>query len=992
MRPSSLRVARSLFLGFAILSCAGERAVGPTLQLGAGRTDVSAAASSSSTVVISQVYGGGGNSGAPLRNDFIELFNRSSEPLSLVGWSVQYGSTTGLISQKTDLTGTIAPGGYLLVQEAIGAGTTLPPLPTPDVIGTIAMGAGAGKVALVRNTTPLNCGGLSSGVFVPCSAAALVNIADLVGYGTGTNFVEGAGPTPNIGNTTASLRKDAGCADTDNNASDFATGAPSPRNSAITGTPCVVVGPVTAVAISPAGATMFLGTPKQFTAVGTDENGRTSPTTFTWTSTDETVVAFNDPASGLASAPGGQGTVTITATAANGVAGSTTVFVTEPGGAASVSIAINTPRQAPVGYTKPAFQTVRDADGVIISPPPPLVWSSSDVNIATVDQLGYITGVAPGSVTIKATAANGVFGTSSFTVIPADAATAAIYRNHLEFGTPTDNTSDDEHLLVHRQFVESYNKNRGGPNWVSWDLNASQFGGAPRCDCFSADQTLPADFYHVVDFDYRNGLYDRGHMVQSESRTTTDQENASTFLLTNILPQGAENNQGPWSRFENFLNDLARGTTANPTKHEIYVIAGGQYGPNPGTLKGEGKVAIPDYTWKIAVIMPEGNGLADVHSAGDVDVIAVEMPNLITPGVPASSVGIRNVPWETYKKTVDQIEAQTGYDFLSALPDRIELLVESGDHAPVAVAGGATTGVEGSPVSFDGTGSSDPDGEALTYAWDFGDGTTGTGASPTHVYADNGSFSATLTVRDPIGADDSQQRAVTIFNVAPVVNTLAVTPSVLSGETAFALATFSDAGVNDNPWSYAFDWGAGSTSTGSTGDQHSSVGSSRSFFVAGTYSVGFAVSDKDLASSASRVATFIVRRIPTTLAVKPGKINIRGPAKGDLTVTVFGTSTIAAGSIDLASVRIGTTGVNTKRKGGFKFSLEDANRDGIIDLILHFDRSDLVDDGQLTDATTELVLQADLSDGRQIEARGAVTIESKGPPRPPPGPGPGPKD
>ena len=108
---------------------------------------------------------------------------------------------------------------------------------------------------------------------------------ELVGYGTGTTFFEGAGPTATLTNTTAALRKDAGCTDNDVNSTDFATGAPAPRNSTVTGTPCVEVGPVVTVTISPAGATMFLGTPKQFTAVGTDLNGRTSPTTFTWSRT-----------------------------------------------------------------------------------------------------------------------------------------------------------------------------------------------------------------------------------------------------------------------------------------------------------------------------------------------------------------------------------------------------------------------------------------------------------------------------------------------------------------------------------------------------------------------------------------------------------------------------------------------------------------------------------------------------------------------------------
>ena len=77
-------------------------------------------------VVISQVYGGGGNSGATYKNDFIELFNKGSVPVSLSGWSVQYSSATGTTWQVTPLTGTLQPGQYYLVQEAIGAGGTAP--------------------------------------------------------------------------------------------------------------------------------------------------------------------------------------------------------------------------------------------------------------------------------------------------------------------------------------------------------------------------------------------------------------------------------------------------------------------------------------------------------------------------------------------------------------------------------------------------------------------------------------------------------------------------------------------------------------------------------------------------------------------------------------------------------------------------------------------------------------------------------------------------
>ena len=127
-------------------------------------------------VVISQVYGGGGNTGATLTNDFIELYNRGASTVAIDGWSVQYASATGTTwTNITPLSGVIPPGEHYLIQEAQGTGGTTA-LPAPDATGTIAMGATAGKVALVTATGALTCGS-------NCDTAAAVR--DFVGYGNG---------------------------------------------------------------------------------------------------------------------------------------------------------------------------------------------------------------------------------------------------------------------------------------------------------------------------------------------------------------------------------------------------------------------------------------------------------------------------------------------------------------------------------------------------------------------------------------------------------------------------------------------------------------------------------------------------------------------------------------------------------------------------------------------------------------------------------------
>jgi hypothetical protein len=189
-----------------------------------------AARSAASDMVVSQVYAGGGNSGATYANDFVELFNRGAAAVDLSTWSIQYASAAGTSWQVTPLSGSVQPGRYYLVGLASAAAVGAP-LPTPDTSGTTNLANSGGKVALVRTATALACGATAG------SCSADPNVADLLGYGSATDY-EGSGPATGLSNTTAAVRAGDGCTDTDSNANDFAGAIPAPRTSATTAVPC----------------------------------------------------------------------------------------------------------------------------------------------------------------------------------------------------------------------------------------------------------------------------------------------------------------------------------------------------------------------------------------------------------------------------------------------------------------------------------------------------------------------------------------------------------------------------------------------------------------------------------------------------------------------------------------------------------------------------------------------------------------------------------
>ncbi len=156
--------------------------------------------------MIHEIYGGGGNNGAQYKNDFIVLYNSSSEDISMDGWMIQYASTSGSFSSSnsTKLVGTLSARSFYLIRQAAGNGNGVE-LPESDAFGTVGLSASSGKVALVKSEV-------------------VVNSQDEKDY---IDFVKYSGAS----NTKSVHRKNAACPDSDDYENDFEAHAPDPRNS-----------------------------------------------------------------------------------------------------------------------------------------------------------------------------------------------------------------------------------------------------------------------------------------------------------------------------------------------------------------------------------------------------------------------------------------------------------------------------------------------------------------------------------------------------------------------------------------------------------------------------------------------------------------------------------------------------------------------------------------------------------------------------------------
>ncbi len=568
---------------------------------------------STSPILISQVYGGGGNSGATYQNDFVELYNRSAAPVDTAGWSIQYTSEDGDTWEfgTQPLGGIIGPGEYYLI--ALGSGGAVgAPLPAAQINGLINMSATSGKVALVNSFDGLvgNC---------PLGDPSLL---DFVGYGT-PDCREGAAPAPAPSSSTSIFRLGGGSIDTNNNGSDFVTGAPNPRQTAVI------------QELSP----LVLSTDPR-------KNGTNAARDASVT------ITFTEP-------------VTVSGswfdiTCAGGQHNSATFAMTNGGRTHVITPNVNflAGEQCTVTIFKDQIHDVDvDDPGPSDGLPANYVWSFTVSNGTAPPYASsvHLTMGDPGCGTLYGCAAASLGAPSNF-------------------------------LMDKPEFTISYNRDKGAPNWVSWHLSDEWVGSLTRVDTFRPDPGVPDTWYRVQAFDFSGSGFDRGHMTPNADRDkeTSIPINQATFLMSNMVAQAPDNNQGPWAALENYLRTLL-------PANEIYIVSGGYGTGGTGsnglaTTIANGHVNVPASTWKVALVLPKANGDDISRVNCSTRSIAVVMPNI---------QGIRTTPWENYLTTVDAVEALTGYNFFQNLPDPYERCVEAG-----------TNGVN-PPLDTDGDGTPD---------------------------------------------------------------------------------------------------------------------------------------------------------------------------------------------------------------------------------------------------------------------------------------------
>ncbi|PWJ56040.1 PKD repeat-containing protein [Quadrisphaera granulorum] len=222
--------------------------------------------------------------------------------------------------------------------------------------------------------------------------------------------------------------------------------------------------------------------------------------------------------------------------------------------------------------------------------------------------------------------------------------------------------------------------------------------------------------------------------------------------------------------------------------------------------------------------------------------------------------------------------------------------VTAPNQAPTAA---FTGGAKDLVATFDASTSKDADGTVASYAWDFGDGSTGTGATPTHTYAAAGTYTVKLVVSDDKGATGTTSSALTV--TAPVNQAPTASFASASKDLGATFDAKASADSDGTVASYAWTFGDGTSGTGVT--------AAHTYAAAGTYTVTLVVTDDKGATGTSTdtvvvTAPVVANQAPTasfTSAVTKLQANLDASASKDADGTVasyawdFGDGTTGTG-------------------------------------------------------------------------------------------------
>lgn len=208
--------------------------------------------------------------------------------------------------------------------------------------------------------------------------------------------------------------------------------------------------------------------------------------------------------------------------------------------------------------------------------------------------------------------------------------------------------SVDNTIIEYPGFTVSFNAKHHIPNYVAWELlDTETHGMQKRADKFEQDTDVEGS---ATPEDYRNSGYDRGHMAPAGDMKFDHRAMKACFMMTNIAPQAPDLNQKAWKKLEEATRKWARRDSA------LIVICGPVLTDRLTKTIGKTLVSVPQRYFKIifAPFADPPRAIAFVMNNGNVDG-----------GMQQAAT------------TVDHIEALTGFDFFSTLPDDIENAIES---------------------------------------------------------------------------------------------------------------------------------------------------------------------------------------------------------------------------------------------------------------------------------------------------------------------------